>query len=111
MAGVIEIQYGKVFYSDVQRRTEFLYVHFIGLKRWWHWLGFRRQSAIYRLSPVGYGGPALAANLWTFPWRQIWSCQIFLLRAKSFAGSMLRQVLPTSAFLFARRLVFGKGRY
>jgi hypothetical protein len=102
--GIVKIQHAKVFYCDAKRRTELLYVHFMGLKRRWHWLGFRGKCEFYRLSPIGYGGPAVAADLFRFPWREIWYCQTWwLLRAKSFFWSMLRQALPMAAFLSARR--------
>jgi len=108
-------QNGTVLYSDTAgSKTEVLYVHFMGLKRWWHWLSFgQRQEAreSHRFSQVGYGGPVSATGLARFPWKQIYALQTQLQRSKSLLGGLSRRLLPGQAFLRFRRLIFGRGRY
>ena len=108
---IVEIQRGKAFYHDMLHSTEVLYVHFMGLKRWWHWRFFKRELYDYKFSSIGYGVPASARQLFVFPWKQIWRIQLLLANLKSFTGSTLRKLLPSTGFSFVRRLVFGSGRY
>ena len=108
---VVEVRCSKLIYNDARHQTEIIYAHFMGLKRWWHWIGFYNQARDYRLSSIGYGGPALVTRFYEFPWNHIWLFQILLLRSKSLIASTLRQLLPAAASLFLRRLIFGKGRY
>jgi hypothetical protein len=111
MPGIIEVRDGKVFFIDTEHHTEILYAHFMGLKRWWHWIGFHSQSSDYRLSSIGYGGPAVVTKFDNFPWKHIWLAQILLLRSQVYIASILRRLLPSAAFLFLRRQLSRKGRY
>lgn len=107
---LVQVQGREVIYSDSRHRIEALYVHFMGLKHWWHWLAYRKGREP-RFSRVGFGGPKTARALRRFPWRQIWAIEMLLVRGKSISGGLLRRLLPNSAFLSIRRLILGRSRY
>ena len=115
LPALVEWQNGRVFYSDTAGSTsEVLYVHFMGLKHWWHWLSFgsgRGSQSSHRFSRIGYGGPTKVVRLGRFPWKQVYEVQSLLQSAKTLLGRFSRTLLPHRAFLRLRRLVFGKGRY
>jgi hypothetical protein len=108
---LVEVNGNRVIYSDARRQTEVLYVHFMGLKHWWHWLDYRPGEKNSRFSRVGYGGPRNAQALLRFPWRQFWAVGMLLARTKSLSGGFLRKLLPSSTFLSVRRLILGRSRY
>jgi hypothetical protein len=112
---LVEWRNGSIYYLDVRGvAAEALYVHFMGLKHWWHWClsGFQLGSInSHRFSRIGYGGPDSAQMLLRSPWTQIYIIQRHILSAKMLAGRALRRMLPINAFLFLRRSIFGRGRY
>lgn len=108
---LVKVDGNRVIYSDANRQAEVLYVHFMGLKHWWHWLGYRPGEKSPRFSRVGYAGPKNAQALQHFPWRPLWAAEMLLVRAKSLSGGFLRKLLPSSAFLSVRRLILGRSRY
>lgn len=110
-AGLAEVREKQVIYADARRRAEILYVHFMGLKHWWHWLSYRPGGKNPRFSRIGYGGPKMPQALLRFPWRQIWSLEMLMVRSKSRFGGLLRKMLPMAAFLSVRRLILGRSRY
>jgi hypothetical protein len=109
--GLVELKENRAIYSDTGHQTEVLYIHFMGLKHWWHWLGYRPGERKPRFSRVGYGGPRDAQALSRFPWRQLWAAEMLLVRAKSLSGGFLRKLLPSGTFLSVRRLILGRSRY
>lgn len=106
---------GRVHYADEHRdAVECLYVHFMGLKRWWHWTQLRGNlstRAEHRFSRVGYGGPRIASALAASPWLQIYKSQRALGQLKSRAGGLARRLLPAGAFRRLRRALLGRGRF
>ena len=109
---VAQISNGKVVCKFGAAATEALYIHFMGLKRAWHWRGFPKiTESSYRLTRIGYGGPASSEQLLRFPWRQLWWLQCLMQNSKSYCGTLLRSLLPETVFLSIRRRVFGASRY
>lgn len=108
---LVEERDGRMIYIDEARKAEVLYVHFMGLKHWWHWIAYRAIDSHPRFSRVGYGGPTRVDSLTRFPWRQLWVSQIWLVKGKSWFGGVLRQILPQGAFLSVRRIILGRSRY
>lgn len=115
LPALVEWRSGRVFYSDTGgTESEVLYLHFMGLKRWWHWLSFgpgRGSHSSHRFSRIGYGGPTRVLRLARFPWKQVYELESFLQATKTLFGSFSRNLLPGRVFLRLRRFVFGKGRY
>ena len=108
---IVHVRSGKAFYDDGHHSIEILYVHFQGLKRWWHWVGFSKLRDTYRLSSIGYGGPHRVDRFFKLPWCYIWNIQIFLTNCKAYCGNTLRRFLPLNTFLTVRRVIYGRGRY
>jgi len=106
---------GRAHFADASGRdSEVLYVHFMGLKRWWHWLSLRGAISgqeEHRFSRVGYGGPRYASALTASPWLQIYAAQNLLGTLKSRAGGLARRLLPAGAFRHVRRALLGRGRF
>src|ERR1700733_4368230 len=76
---LVEWREGRVYYSDVRgAASEALYVHFMGLKHWWHWCLSDRNLGSHRFSRIGYGGPDSAQALLRSPWQQIYIIQTYL---------------------------------
>ena len=107
---LVDVRDKKVVFADGTREVEVLYVHFMGLKHWWYWIGYKALSHP-RFSRVGYGGPANVAALTRFPWRLVWILQTWLVEVKSRLGGTLRRILPHGAFLSIRRMILGRSRY
>jgi len=109
--GMVTVVDGQVIYEDAEYRSEVLYVHFMGTKRWWHWLSYRPDHIPHRLSRIGYGGPRTSAELNSAYWRMIWLVQIGLGGLKSRVGAVLKTMLPVPLFLHLRRCIMGRSRY
>lgn len=107
---LVDVRDNKVVFADGTHEVEVLYVHFMGLKHWWHWLGYREGSHP-RFSRIGYGGPTHVEALSRFPWKALWVLQVWLVGTKSWFGGMLRRMLPHKAFLSVRRTLLGRSRY
>jgi hypothetical protein len=112
---IIRWENGKVFYNSSNGETsEALYFHFMGLKRWWHWILFSRKHISLEqhvFSRIGYGGVSNPSSLVRFPWAHLYYIQCFFYNFKKNAGKVLRRALPLGLFLKLRRVVFGRGRY
>jgi hypothetical protein len=112
---LVEWRNGNVIYCDASGASaEVLYLHFMGLKRWWHWLIFRDKIDTqneHRFSRIGYGGPAGVVGLARVPWRQVYEVQKWLYVTKAVSGALSRKLLSVQTFVQLRRLLFGKGRY
>jgi hypothetical protein len=106
---------GKVYVSVEGRgESEALYVHFMGLKRWWHWVRFRRGRAMIGLhvfSRVGYGGPQSVSDVTKATWVIVYAVQQFAHEVKRQCGRALRYGLRPEAFNWVRRLTLGGSRY
>jgi hypothetical protein len=114
-APVIRWEDGTVYYVSANvPASEVLYVHFMGLKRWWHWcfskLDTKTQKS-FSFSRVGYGCVEEPLLLLRFPWAQIYWTQRTFLFIKSHTGTLLRRYLPQDSFLKIRRAIFGRSRY
>ncbi len=113
-APVVHWENGSVFYTSRSgRRTEVLYLHFMGLKRWWHWCLLTDQALRgprHTFSRLGYGGPHNPLALQRFPWRQFFWLQYAVGNFKGIAGRFLRRHLPMETFLRLRRLIFERSR-
>lgn len=113
-APVVRWEKGKVYYtSGIGITTEVLYLHFMGLKRWWHWVGFKPGALpreAHYFSRLGYGCVKSPGQLRKFPWRQWYWIQSLLGGFKSTSGKLLRAILPMDAFLRLRRMIFGRSR-
>ena len=86
--------------------VEALYVHFMGTKRWWHWLPFTGRSASLQrhyFSRIGHGGVRQPADLHRFPWRQLHRLQCWLYGARAGLMASVRRCLPRWALSFLRR--------
>ena len=108
---LVDVRGNVVVFADGTREVEALYVHFMGLKHWWHWLGYREKASHPRFSRVGYGGPTNVRALSRFPWKTVWILQMWLVEIKSRLGGLLRRALPHRAFLSIRRAILGRSRY
>lgn len=104
---VVQWENGSVYYHDAAgKSTEVLYVHFMGLKHWWHWCLFDAKSFLQRthcFSRIGYGDVSSASALHYFPWKQVYWVQTCLVRSKTGLGALLRKALPSDVFLALRR--------
>jgi hypothetical protein len=85
---------------------EALYVHFMGTKRWWHWLSYRsgREGPHY-FSKIGYGGVSDPRQLRQARWRAVYAAQCQLHNIKVCGGALLRNALPHGAYLRLRRVL------
>lgn len=95
-------------------RVEALYVHFMGTKRWWHWLFATRKSLEsnqHVLSRIGYGGIEHPGQLEKLPWSFLYYLQLTFFKSKAKTGKLMRNTFSPRLFLYMRRLIFGKGRY
>jgi len=105
---------GSVFYtSQSGKATEMLYIHFMGLKQWWHWRFFadtKPSRQVHRFSRLGYGGPSQVRRLSKFPWLQMFWAQSVISYLKRSAGRKLRGILAAEDFLRLRRFLFGGSR-
>lgn len=55
---------------------EALYIHFMGTKRWWHWLWFRNGvGPVHIFSKIGYGGIRCRRDLAKPQWRAFYRLQ------------------------------------
>lgn len=104
---VVRWEKGSCYFENSNGRvTEVLYVHFMGTKRWWHWLFFNKtfvlQPAHY-FSRIGYLGVRHPSELHQFPWRQFYWLQSLCLRFKIIVGALLRRLLSKTTFLAIRR--------
>jgi hypothetical protein len=92
---------------------EILYLHFMGLKQWWHWMFYdnnRLENRAHIFSRIGYGAVSHPAELDCARLYALYLCQKAALRAKSTVGRLLRRNLSTSTFLKVRRTIFGRTR-
>ncbi len=114
LPAIVRWEDGSVFYVDANGlRTEALYVHFMGLKRWWHWCFYRRSSPARRVhvfSRIGYAGIERPEQLQQFHWLLWYRIQLILVEAKGATGRLLRKLVPSGFFLQLRRLFFGRSR-
>lgn len=103
---------GHVTYTaDAQPPVEVLYLHFMGTKRWWHWLWPTRQRARHSFSAVGHGFPPPASPL---QWRLFHLLRRSLQAAESVrqaGGSLIRRWLGMERFLRIRRALISPHRY
>ncbi len=88
--------------------AEALYIHFMGTKRWWHWLLFNSGSASQQrhyFSRIGYGGVRQPADLHRCPWRQLHRLQCWLHGARAGLTASVRRCLPRSTLALLRRVL------
>jgi len=106
---VVKWENGSVYFENSAGKvTEVLYVHFMGTKRWWHWLFFNKRSALQQahyFSRIGYNGVQHPLELHQFPWQQLYYLQCGLYHTKAAVGALLRRLLPMSAFVALRRRI------
>jgi len=111
---VVRWENGSIYYTSIAgKTTEVLYVHFMGLKHWWHWCLFKSDAAgneCHFFSRIGYGGAKTPSALRQFPWQQFFWLQSILGNFKRISGCLLRQVLPVEIFLRLRRALIGHNR-
>lgn len=104
---------GHVTYSaSSQPPTEVLYLHFMGTKRWWHWLWpINPRGSTHSFSAVGYGFPPPQSPL---QW------QVFHLLRRSTqtaehvrqaGGAFIRNWFGMERFLRLRRVLISRHRY
>jgi hypothetical protein len=112
---LIKWENGHVYYiGNNGKQCEALYIHFMGFKRWWHWLCLTKKaitSNSHCFSRLGYGSIASPSALFCFPFRQLYKAQEFLFKAKYLGGVLFRALLPSSQFHKLRRILLGRGRY
>jgi hypothetical protein len=93
--------------------VEVLYIHFMGLKRWWHWLFYTKKGGGRRcqyFSRIGYGRSG-TADVSREPWRSFYWIQLWLTQRKTYIGQTLRKRLSRETFRRLRRLLLGRSRY
>jgi hypothetical protein len=108
---LVTVENGQVLYKNAYTTVEVMYVHFMGLKRWWHWIYYSSRNRKHNFSRVGYGGVGSISDLLSFPWVLVWRSQSVMLVCKAKSGGVLRRLTPQPFFLYLRRIVFGSGRY
>ena len=94
-APVVEWTNGKVYYhSATGRKTEVIYVHFMGTKLPWHWAHLKtplnHQPSSYYFSRVGYGWVTQPKELFTPRWRAVYLIQRTFISFKVAAGQLAR---------------------
>lgn len=104
---LVQWENGCVHYFDSSGLvTEVIYIHFMGLKRNWHWNRYDQNgpfSQKHVFSRIGYGGVSTAQMLNTFPWRQLYGVQKALLYLKKWLGFILKSLLPQESVINLRR--------
>lgn len=106
---------GRVFYAESsQQLSEVLYLHFMGTKRWWHWLLFKRDSVPsdrHVFSAIGYGGISGVKGL-NSPLYRAWFVLLATAESSRQAmGRLLRASVGVEGFRKLRRLVISRSRY
>ncbi len=113
--GVAVWHRGRVWYEDSNHAScEVLYLHFMGTKRWWHWLFFRQASLSldhHVFSALGYGGIDGPRQLGTWRYKAILFLQATAELFRQFAGRLLRGSLGVDSFRWIRRIVISQNRY
>ncbi|HMD54246.1 MAG TPA: DUF6625 family protein [Phycisphaerae bacterium] len=106
---VVKWENGGVYFEGSGGKvSEVLYVHFMGTKRWWHWLFFNKKSVLQKthyFSRIGYNGVRHPAQLQRFPRREFYHLQSGLNRFKITVAAWLRRLLPVKTFVALRRKV------
>lgn len=86
-----------------KRKTELLYVHFMGLKHSWHWPSNVPVGINHVFSRLGYGRVCSPEDLKALRWQILYTWQCLLLRAKRFGGRVLKLFLPPEKIRALRR--------
>lgn len=86
-----------------KRKTELLYVHFMGLKHPWHWPSNVPAGTNHVFSRLGYGRVCSPEDLKALRWQILYTWQCLLLRAKRFGGRVLKLFLPPEKIRALRR--------
>jgi hypothetical protein len=106
---------GSVWYETPSRLpVEVLYVHFMGNKKWWHWLFLDSKitnASFHLFSPIGYGLITGSKDFRSPMYILIRLFQMTLDKVKTTSGAFLRRFLAPSMFMRVRRLTIRSGRY
>ena len=91
---------------EMGKKTEILYVHFMGTKHPWHWpkSGFS-SNEIHVFSKLGYGRIQSIAELKTWRARLLYLWQTSLFKAKVNMGKVLKMILPPNSVRALRRKI------
>ena len=113
--GVAVWERGRVFYEESHGpRAEVLYLHFMGTKRWWHWLLFRPAlvpADRHVFSAIGYGLIQGASGLRS-PLYRAWFALLSLAESlRQVTGRLLRATVGVDGFRRLRRVVISRTRY
>jgi len=91
---------------ETGKKTEILYVHFMGTKHPWHWPKSKASSNyIHVFSKLGYGRIQSLAELKTWRARLLYFWQTALYKAKVKIGKVLKKVLPPNSIRSLRRKI------
>lgn len=106
---------GKVWYQSPNiGRREVLYLHFMGTKRWWHWIFYHERDqagGCFSFSKAGYD-PPLAMPIFAEPVREgMFLIQNILEGIRSMAGLSLRKCFGQERFRLIRRFFINGPRY
>lgn len=106
---------GAVHYSSRHRASsEVLYVHFMGTKRWWHWLFDSKQARrcpIQAFSAAGYSVIRSPHELNSIKFRLVLYLANSAEEIRRLCGRIIRRVSGHSGFLAVRRFLISKQRY
>lgn len=97
--GALQMEWGS------QRKTEILYVHFMGLKHPWHWPRQPPTGPSHVFSRLGYGRVRSPGDLKTLRWQMLYAWQCLLLQVKVWGGRVLKLILPSEKIRVLRRVV------
>lgn len=98
--------------SDSRASAEVMYLHFMGTKRWWHWLvPINEGGSLHSFSAIGYGYPAPQSKL---QWKVFHLLRRVIQAAellRQAVGKFIRRWLGMDRFLKIRRALISRNRY